>query len=362
MVILRASFGGGDGRRSEGEAVRIGIVGARLAGKTTLFNSITGQALPTGQGGVEAHRAVAEVPDPRLARLSAMFRPRRTVPAQVEWVDIPGLDLGPGGNGRGFLEHGRRMDALVLVARGFDDGLGAPQPAVEKEALAAELALADLQVVENRLERLVKERQKVGKRFDAAELELLEGFRTHLEQGRPLRELELDAAQRRLIVGYSFLTLKPLLDVLNLPEGRGDSARPASRNGSIEICAKVEAEIAQLPEQERAQYLAELGIDEPALHRLIRAAYAALGLQSFFTVGEDECRAWTVRVGALAPEAAGVVHSDLARGFIRAEVCTYEELIAAGGLSAVKRANQLRLEGKGYVVRDGDVLSIRFAV
>jgi GTP-binding protein YchF len=254
----------------------------------------------------------------------------------------------------------------VHVVRGFDGGLGDPAPLAELAALDAELALADLQIVENRLERLTKDRLKLGKQFNTSEPELLGSLRAHLEAGRPLRDLELDSEQVKLVAGFSFLTRKPLLTVVNAAEQGPDSAvlRAARqrRGAVITLCAQVEAEIAQLPEDERLEFLTGLGIGEPALHRLIRAAYAALGLQSFFTVGEDECRAWTVRVGALAPEAAGVVHSDMARGFIRAEVCAYEDLVEAGGLAAVKRENLLRLEGKQYVLRDGDVVSIRFAV
>lgn len=349
--------------------MRIGIIGVKFTGKTTLFNAITGQRLPTGQGGVEVHLAAAQVPDQRLARLAALFRPRRTVPAQVEWVDIPGLDLSAPCGGREaarLLEHARRADALVHVVRGFGGGLGDPAPLAELTALDAELALADLQIVENRLGRLTKDRLKLGKQFSMAEPQLLESLRAHLEAGRPLRDLGLDSEQEKLVSGFSFLTRKPLLTVVNAEEQGldGEVLRAAQerRQEVIPLCAQLEAEIAQLPEDERLEFLTGLGIGEPALHRLIRAAYTALGLQSFFTVGEDECRAWTVRVGALAPEAAGVVHSDMARGFIRAEVCAYEDLVKAGGLAAAKRENLLRLEGKHYVLRDGDILTIRFAV
>lgn len=379
--------------------MQIGIVGAKYTGKTTLFQAVTG--LRGGNGGRgQPQRAVAEVPDPRLDRLSELFRPRRTVRAQIEWVDVPGLPLGGGasdgaapdagaaaraggGNGgagggpsRGaeeaapaavrVLEHARRVDALVQVVRCFENGAGAAAPVGELADFAAELVLADLQVVENRLERLAKERQKGVPGGAAVELAVLERARAWLEEGRPLRELDLTAEQRRAVAGFSFLSLKPLIVVLNGPEsGVGPElvAAARARGGEVlDLCAKLEDEIAQLPAEDRAEFLEHLGIGEPALGRMIRAAYGALGLQSFFTVGEDECRAWTVRRRALAPEAAGVIHSDLERGFIRAEVCAYETLVAAGSLAAAKKANQVRLEGKGYEVQDGDVVSIRFSV
>jgi len=349
--------------------VQIGIVGFRYTGKTTLYNAITGAAAPVGQGGVEPLRAVAPVPDPRLDLLSAMFRPRRTVPAAVEWVDVPGLaGEGAAGAREGvrFLEHGRRMDALVQVARCFDAGLGPYAPLTELDDLATELALADLQVVENRLERIATDRRRGNKPTSPLEAALLERFRARLEKGEPLRLEAVSADEARSVSGFAFLTLKPLIVVLNGPETGVDPAlivQARARGGEVvDLCARLEAEIAQLPPAEQGEYLAELGIAEPALPRTIRAAYRALGVHSFFTVGEDECRAWTVRQGALAPEAAGVIHSDLERGFIRAEVCACEELLKAGGLAEAKRANLVRLEGKGYEVRDGDVLNIRFSV
>lgn len=365
--------------------MQIGIVGAKYTGKTTLFQAVTG--LRGGNGGRgQPQRAVAEVPDPRLDRLSELFQPRRTVRAQIEWVDVPGLALGGGALNRSasdgggpsgsadeaapaavrVLEHARRVDALVQVVRCFEDGAGPAAPVGELDDFAAELVLADLQVVENRLERLAKERQKGLQSGAAIELAVLERARAWLEEGRPLRELDLTVEQRRAVAGFSFLSLKPLIVVLNGPESGVSpefvTAARARGGEVLDLCAKLEDEIAQLPAEDRGEFLEQLGIGEPALARMIRAAYGALGLQSFFTVGEDECRAWTVRQRALAPEAAGVIHSDLERGFIRAEVCAYETLVAAGSLGAAKKANQVRLEGKGYEVQDGDVVSIRFSV
>lgn len=351
--------------------MQVGIVGLKFTGKTTLFNVVTGASLPTGQGGVDPHRAVGKVPDLRLDHLAQLYQPKRVVPAQVEWVDVPGF--APGVNAEGaheatrFLEHGRRVDALAQVVRCYDDGYGSPDPLAELTTLALELTVADLQIVENRIERLEKERRIKGKLASPLEPQMMERFRTHLEAERPLRELALNPDEAKLVAGYAFLTLKPLIVVLNHAEGEPPppAVTTAARAAGAEVvtlCAKVEEELAALPPEDAAEFLAEMGVDEPAAHRMIRAAYAALDVQSFFTVGPDECRAWTVRRGALAPTAAGVIHSDLERGFIRAEVCAYADLLAAGSHAAAKTAGKVRLEGKGYVVQDGDILEIRFSV
>lgn len=351
--------------------MQIGIIGMKFTGKTTLFNAITGAGLPTGQGGVEPHRAVGRIPDPRLDFLTGMFKPKRTVHAAVEWVDVPGFQggAGPDGGREGtkFLEHGRKVDALAQVIRCFGGGYGEPAPMAELESLALELALADLQVVENRLERLAKEKIRMGKVANPLEPPCFERLREQLENDRPLRDLEFNADELKLMAGFSFLTLKPLIVVLNHGEGDeppADVAEFARKAGAevVALCASVEEELAQLDPGEAAEFLADLGIAEPALGRMIHAAYGALDLQSFFTVGPDECRAWTVRKGATAPEAAGAIHSDLQRGFIRAEVTAYDDLVAAGSMHAAKAANKVRLEGKAYEVRDGDIIEIRFSV
>ena len=350
--------------------MRIGIIGFKYTGKSTLFNAITSASIPTGQGGVEPHVAVGRIPDPRLDRLSEMFKPRRTIHASVEWVDVPGFEpsdraAGPG-DGTRFLEHARRVDALALVVRCFSGGVSTPDPVDEIDTLALELALADLQIVENRIERLEKDRQRKGKVENPLEPPLMEKFRGLLVDGKPLRDLDLNPDEIKLSSGFSLLTLKPMFIVLNGDEsGVAPEVIAAARESgseAVDLCAKVEEELAELSDEERMEFLADLGIEQPAAHRLIRSAYRSLGLLSFFTVGEDECRAWTVREGALAPEAAGVIHSDLQRGFIRAETCTYDDLVAEGGLAEVKKANRMRLEGKSYPVKDGDVLNIRFNV
>ncbi len=349
--------------------MRIGILGFKFTGKTTLFNAVTGSGQPVGQGGVEPHLAVGRIPDPRLDRLSEMFVPRKTIHATVEWVDVPGFEpTAPGGAGEAtrFLEHARRVEALAQVVRCFDNGLEPPAPLEEIESLALELTIADLQIVENRLERLGKDKQRKGKVDNPLEPPLMERFKARLEDGKPLRDLEMSADEVKLSSGFSLLTLKPMILVLNGSEDGIDPALVAAAGETgaevVDLNAQMEAELAELPAAERAEFLADLGIAEPASHRMARSAYAALGLLSFFTVGEDECRAWTVRRGALAPEAAGTIHSDMERGFIRAETCSYDDLVAAGGLAEVKKANDMRLEGKAYEVRDGDVLNIRFSV
>lgn len=351
--------------------MQIGIIGMKFSGKTTLFNAVTGAGVPTGQGGMEPNLAVGKVPDPRLDHLHELYQPRRKVNAQVEWVDIPGLrGTGEAEDRREatrFLEHGRKVDALAQVVRCFDGGFGAPDPVAEIESLALDLAVADLQIVENRLEKLAKDRQKMGQVANPLEPELFARLKDQLDQDRPLRDLELNVDETRLVSGFTFLTRKPLIVVLNQAEDQPPSAEAvtaAQRAGAevVTLCAKVEEELAELAAEDAREFLAELGIAEPAAHLMIRAAYHALAQHSFFTVGKDEVRAWPVRRGATAREAAGVIHSDMERGFIRAVVVAFEDLRSAGDMAAAKRANQVREEGKHYIVRDGDIIEIRFSV
>jgi ribosome-binding ATPase len=316
-------------------------------------------------------RSVGTVPDPRVDHLSEMYRPKRTTHAKIEWVDCPGFQPGAGPDGAReatrFLEHARKVDALAQVVRCFDGGLGAPDPAGELATVSLELILADLSVVEKRLEKLAREMRLKGKAGSPLEPPLFERLKAQLEAEQPLRALEFNPDERKLLSGYAFLTLKPLIAVLNHAEGEppaSDTLAAAREAGAetVVLSAAVEEELAELDPAEAAEFLADLGIDEPAAHLMIRAAYAALDQHSFFTVGPDECRAWAVRRGALAPTAAGAIHSDLERGFIRAEVCAYDDLMAAGSHAAAKAAGTVRLEGKQYEVRDGDIIEIRFNV
>ncbi len=351
--------------------MQIGILGVKFTGKTTLFNVITGAGLPTGQGGVDPHVAVGKVPDLRLEVLSKMFNPKRKIPTSVEWVDIPGFQAGVGTDGAReatrFLEHGRRVDAMAQVVRCFDGGFGTPDPQGDLETLSMELALADLQVVENRLEKLTKEKERMGKHSNPLEPPMFERFRDQLENECPLRDLEMNPDEEKMAAGYAFLTAKPMIAVFNLEEGQeppADAIQAAEKTGAqvVCLCATMEEELAELDPEDAKEFLDDLGIEEPAMNLMIQASYSALNLQSFFTVGPDECRAWPVRKGSFAPEAAGVIHSDLQRGFIRAEVVGYEDMIEAGSWAAAKAANKMRLEGKNYQVQDGDILEIRFSV
>jgi GTP-binding protein YchF len=303
--------------------------------------------------------------------LHDLYAPTRQVNAQVEWLDVPGFKPGAAADGgreaTRFLEYGRKVDALSQVIRCFDGGYGAVDPVAEIETVSLELTLADLQIVENRLERLAKHKQKMGKLDNPLEPELFEKFRNQLEQGRPLRDLQLTTDEVKTASGFIFLTRKPMILVLNHAEDNeppADAVAAARASGAevVTLCAKVEEELAEFPQEDAREFLIDLGLAEPASHRMIRAAHDALNLNSFFTVGKDEVRAWELRKGAQAPEAAGVVHSDMERGFIRAVVVTYEDLKACGDMAAAKRANKVREEGKNYVVQDGDIIEIRFSV
>lgn len=350
--------------------MRIGLVGFPGSGKTTVFRLLTGgtAAPPRRAGRGEVRVGVARVPDERLERLGRLFAPRRVVFATLEVVDLGGLERGE----RSSLDAAeiRQADALLHVVRAFPSSLGPPPPpAGEVEALEAELMLADLEALERRLERLraLKRRPTEAEERERA---LLDRIRPRLEGGAPLRAQPLAADELRLLRGFQFLSLKPILHCLNLADadlGRREAllasldavARtPGTRVGWVS--ALVEAELAALPAEEQPAFLEALGLPEPAFHRLVREAYGLLGLRSFFTIGDEEVRAWTVRAGATAVEAAGAVHSDMARGFIRAEVIGWAQLLEAGSLAEARRRGLLRLEGREYVVQDGEVCHFRF--
>ena len=360
--------------------MQIGIIGLPNSSKTTIFNALTrGQmettAVPASVA--ETHSATVDVPDPRVGVLSAMFRPRKTTYAQVQYNDIAGLSPGIGKQGGipgQLLNALSRCDALLHVVRAFEDDTvphaeGSVNPRRDLEAMDQELAFSDLVIVEGRLERLQKDLnapQPARREAADRERDLLLRLRAALEEGVPLRDVDLTADEEKSLRGYAFLTLKPVLVVLNVGDDGervvGDLAYPHRRSALLELRGRLEMEIAQMGGEEAETFLQEYGISEPTLNRMVRCCYQLLGLQSFFTVGEDEVRAWTIPQGATAVEAAGVIHSDLARGFIRAEVVGYDDLVAAGSLAAVKERGQSRLQGKEYVVQDGDVLNIRFNV
>lgn len=346
--------------------MRIGLVGFAGSGKTTVFNAMTGLDVPVGFGG-EVRLGTVKVPDERIDKLSQIYKPKKTIYAEITFTDLPGEHGGAGkGLSRKSLQQIRDLDAVCLVIRDFDSPAAesAPDPLADLEAFHAECILADLEIVERRLERARKERS------DAAQLAAFETMKDTLEAERPLRSLDASELNRALLQGYGLITDRPLLVAIN--RGEQDINRPIPPEllerieqldaAGLTLSASVEAEIAGLDAADRAAFLDDLGVSESALARFIRTAYELLDLISFFTVGEDEVRAWTIRRGTRARQAAGRIHSDLERGFIRAEVTPYAVFMQYGTEQAVKDAGKLQLEGKEYVVNDGDILSIRFNV
>lgn len=347
-----------------------------------MFNALTRGNLETtafSSGQFEVHSATVDVPDPRVDRLSAMFNPRKTTYAKVTYADIAGLAKGvsEGGLSGPLLNTLSQSDALLHVVRAFEDpdvphAEGSVDPCRDIAILDGELLLSDLIIVERRIERLQAQLKKGGDKLQkaASEAELALFLRLHetLDLGAPLRDMDLTPAEHKMLRNYGLLTLKPMLVVLNVGDNPPDEALEAlcdyrHRHTTVAtLQGRLEMELAQMPPEETAEFLAGYGISEPGLNRIIRMSYSLLGLHSFFTVGEDEVRAWTIPVGATAVEAAGVIHSDLARGFIRAEVIAYDALIAAGSLATARQKGLLRLEGKEYVVQNGDILNIRFNV
>ncbi|MBM4417207.1 MAG: redox-regulated ATPase YchF [Chloroflexi bacterium] len=359
--------------------MEIGLAGLPGCGKTTVFNALAEQHAEVGGFGAgEIHRATVRVPDERLTRLSAMFSPRKTTPAEVRYLDIAGA-LGAEARQSAVLGQLRNVDELLHVVRAFESDVhphprGSVDPRRDYRETTAELALADLIVVERRVERLQRE-LRMGKAASSnpqwRELELLESFIPALQEGRAIRTLGLSPADRRILRPYGLLTEKPELIVLNtgddpsLARGLEGPLQAASGGGPIRVCslaARLESELAELREDERREFMVDLGIEELGRDRVIALSYQLLDLISFFTVGDDECRAWTIERGSPAVDAAGVIHSDLARGFIRGEVVRYEDLVATGGMTEARRAGVLRVEGKAYPVQDGDIVHFLFNV
>ncbi len=324
----------------------VGLIGVPYAGKSTLFTALT----RTGAAGGRANQAVVPVPDPRVEVLTGLERSRKTVHAQVRFVDVPGGTTSQG------LAALRETDALGVVLRAFGPE---PQPLKELAEVRADLLLADLANVETALENARRRARSRGQR-ELQELAALERAHQALSAEVPLAEAGLDEEQARSLRGLAPLTLKPQVIVANVEEGAGIPA--GLPDGAVAVSAEIEAETAGMPEDEARALLAEFGVEEPGLDRVIAACYGALDLITFRTTGEDETRAWEVRRGATAPEAAGVIHTDLQRGFIRAEVISFDDLVGAGGWDAAKAKGQLRVEGRDYVVREGDVLHVRFVV
>ena len=355
--------------------MKTAIIGLPMVGKTSLFTILTGVHQETRMGSTAARTGVAKVPDIRLDALSKLFEPPKTTYATVEYVDMPSISK-ENLRDPGYMASLRVADAFAHVLRLFADETvphekGSVDPLRDLEDVETELILSDLVVVEKRLERLDKDRKKIKNPELDREFEVLQKCKTLLEENRPLRQLEIDVADEKLIRGFQFLSQKPMLYVLNLGEGDAGALREREREygeGSLAgrrntavtaVCGKVEAELAELPRAEQTEYLASYGLQESGLERLISATYSLLGLMSFLTAGEDECRAWTIPMNSTAVKAAGAIHSDFEKKFIRAEVVNWKSLVDFGGYPGVREKGLLRLEGKEYIVKDGDVLVIR---
>lgn len=361
--------------------MRLGIIGLPQSGKTTIFNALTrgDQPVTMSGGRIEIRTAVVDVPDARVDRLVELFHPQKMAYAKVTYADIAGLEGASGDIGRDkkgisgqLLNQLSQMEGFVHVVRCFENPSvpypsGSLDPQRDIDSMDSELLLNDLISVERKLERLVEERKKSGGRDKGVierETALFEKFQATLSAGTPLRDIDLDTEQEKMLSGFGLLTLKPVLIVLNLADGQTPPQieYPHRSSTVVPLQGRLEMELAQLSQEDAELFMNDFGIQELGLQRVINQSYDLLGLQSFFTVGEDEVRAWTVQRGASAWEAAGAIHTDLQKGFIRAEVIGYAELLALGGLVEARARGRLRLEGKDYPVQDGEIMHVRFSL
>ena len=361
-----------------------GIVGLPNVGKSTLFNAITNQKILAENypfATIEPNVGIVTVPDERMTKLKEMYEPERFIPTAYEFTDIAGLVKGASkgeGLGNKFLSHIRETDAIVEVVRCFDDGKiihvdGEINPIRDIETINLELAIADLDIINSRLERVSKKARTTKDKNDILEKEILEKCKKTLEEEKPLRQLELTEEEKKIIKSYSFLTLKPIIYLANIKESELDNPdneyvqkvkEYAKKENArvVSLCAKVEEELSELSPKDKKEMLEGLGLDGSGLDKLIKATYDILGLETYFTVGKDEVRAWTFRKGMNAKQCAGIIHTDFEKGFIRAEVISYEDLIKYGSELKVREAGKARVEGKDYLMQDGDICHFRFNV